>query len=133
MSRLLVRPLLGAVLAGGQSVRFGRPKWCEPVGGVPMALRAAAALAPHASVVVLVAPPPFPAALGLEVIPDEAGGGGPLAGLVAALTRAHERGASGCLVLACDLPLVDADLVGALVEAWSGEEVVAPEREGRLQ
>ena len=126
-------PLLGGVLAGGQSTRFGRPKWSEPVAGVPMALRAAAALVPHTREVVLIAPGPVYPDMGLPVLPDAPGGGGPLAGLVAALERALAHGDRGCLVLACDLPLVGADLVGALVEAWEGEHVVAPERRGRLQ
>jgi len=98
-----------------------------------MALRAAAALAPHSAEVVLVAPASFSATLGLEWVPDAPGGQGPLAGVVAALERAQRCAAHGCLVLACDLPLVDADLVGALVDAWSEEDVVAPERAGRLQ
>jgi molybdopterin-guanine dinucleotide biosynthesis protein A len=121
------------VLTGGQSTRFGRPKWSEPLGGIPMALRAAAALSAHAREVVLVSSTSAPVALGLPVVADAAGGGGPLAGLVALLERAREAGDRGCLVLACDLPLVDADLVGLLVDVWSGEDVVAPERGGRLQ
>jgi molybdenum cofactor guanylyltransferase len=128
-----VPALLGAVLTGGQSTRFGRPKWGEPLGGVPMALRAVAALSPHAREVVLVSPASDQPQLGLPVLADAEGGGGPVAGLVAALDRAASRGHGGCLVLACDLPLVDADLVGRLVEAWAGEDVVAPERHGRLQ
>lgn len=125
--------LVGAVLAGGQSARFGRPKWREPLAGAPMATWAARALAPHAAEVVVVAPAPLAIELGLDVVGDVPGGGGPLAGLVAALEHARSRGAAGSLVLACDLPLVDAGLVGALVRAWSGEAVVAPERSGRLQ
>jgi molybdopterin-guanine dinucleotide biosynthesis protein A len=121
------------VLAGGQSTRLGRPKWSEPLGGVPLALRAAAALAPHTSEVVLVAPRPLASELGLTFLADARGGGGPLAGLVAALEHAETRGAPGCLVLACDLPLVDADLMGTLVDAWDAEDLVVPERAGRLQ
>jgi molybdenum cofactor guanylyltransferase len=124
---------LGAVLAGGQSVRLGRPKWREPVGEVPMAGRSAAALAPHAREVVLVAGDPAIAALGFPVLADAPGQPGPLGGLVAALERGRAAGDAACLVLACDLPLVDADLVGAIVDAWDGEDVVAPERAGRLQ
>ena len=124
---------LGAVLAGGQSTRFGRPKWSEPLAGVPMARRAAAALAPHAREVVLVGAAGDASGLGLPLVPDAPGGGGPLAGLVSALERAERAGDRGCLMVACDLPLVDADLVGLLVQAWDGEDLVAPERGGRLQ
>jgi molybdopterin-guanine dinucleotide biosynthesis protein A len=98
-----------------------------------MALRAASALTPHAREVVLVAPAGGRTELDLPVIPDAPGGAGPLAGVVAALERAESRGDAGCLVLACDLPLVDAELVRSLVDAWGVEDVVAPERRGRLQ
>ena len=124
---------LGAVLVGGQSTRFGRPKWSEPLAGVPMAQRAAAALAPHAREVVLVGAGADAGGLGLLLLPDAPGGAGPLAGLVGALERAERAGDRGCLMVACDLPLVDADLVGLLLEAWDGEDLVAPERGGRLQ
>jgi molybdopterin-guanine dinucleotide biosynthesis protein A len=128
-----VRSLLGGVLAGGQSTRFGRPKGSEPLAGIPMALRAASALAPHVREVVLISSALDQPTLDLPVVPDAPGGGGPLGGLVAALGHAESRGDRGCLVLACDLPLVDAELIGTLVEAWGGEDVVAPERGGRLQ
>ena len=125
--------LLGAVLAGGRSTRLGRPKWREPLGGVPMALRAAAALTPHVREVVLLAPDADPGVLGLPVVSDAPGGGGPLAGLVAALEYAAVRGDRGVLALACDLPLVDDGLLGVLVAAWGTEDLVAPEQAGRIQ
>lgn len=125
--------LLGAVLAGGKSTRLGRPKWLEPLGGVPMALRAAAALTPHVREVVLLARDADPAALGLPVVSDNPGGEGPLAGLVAALEYAAGCGDGGVLVVACDLPLVDGGLLGTLVSSWAGEDVVAPVQAGRIQ
>jgi molybdopterin-guanine dinucleotide biosynthesis protein A len=112
---------------------MGRPKWLEPVGGIPMALRATAALTPHVREVVLLAPDQDSGALGLPVVADAAGGGGPLAGLVAALEYAVASGDRGVLALACDLPLVDSGLLGALVSFWAGEDIVAPEHAGRIQ
>lgn len=133
MSGTPVRTLLGAVLAGGRSTRLGRPKWSEPLVGLPMALRAAAALAPHARAVVTVAPTAAVAALGLEVVTDAPGGSGPLAGLVGALEHAAAAKDAACLVLACDFPLVDPGMIGSLIGAWAGEDVVAPLDGGRLQ
>ena len=112
---------------------MGRPKWREPVGGIPMALRAAEALTPHVREVVLLAPDQDSGALGLPVVADAARGVGPLAGLVAALECAVASGDRGVLALACDLPLVDSGLLGALVSAWAGEDLVAPEHAGRVQ
>ncbi len=48
------------------------------------------------------------AEVGRPVIHDVAEGAGPLAGLLAALERADELGATGVIALACDMPLVGA-------------------------
>jgi len=125
--------LFGAVLAGGQSTRLGRPKWRESVGGMPMAVRAAVALAPLARSVAVVSSDPAVGELGLPLLADAPGGAGPAAGLVAALEYARDRGLTGVLVLACDLPLVDEGMIGALVEAWTDEDVLAVEADGRMQ
>ncbi|MSR36967.1 MAG: molybdenum cofactor guanylyltransferase [Gemmatimonadetes bacterium] len=125
--------LFGAVLVGGRSSRMGRPKWREQVGGIPMAVRAAAALEPHAREIATVAPDDRPRLPGTSVLLDAMPGRGPLSALVAVLERARQRGDAGALVLACDLPLVDAALIGTLVDAWAGEDVVAPTWRGQLQ
>lgn len=64
-------PLLGGLLVGGGSRRMGRPKALIEVGGISLAERAAAALAPHVERVVLLGGGPVPAALaGLERLAD---------------------------------------------------------------
>lgn len=54
---------------------------------------------------------------GRPVIHDVAEGAGPLAGLLAALERAHELGAAGVVALACDMPLVERGEIEPLLEA----------------
>lgn len=119
-------PPLGAVLVGGGSRRYGSPKALAPLGGVPMAVRVARAVGAHGDPVVLVgADEALAAELGFEGIADLRPGAGPLAGLEAALERARALGRDGVLVVACDLPLVTGELLGALLDR--AEE---PEGEG---
>ncbi len=91
-----------------------------------MAVRVVRALRPHADPVVLVgADEALAAELGVQGIADLRPGAGPLAGLEAALERARALGREGALVVACDLPLVTAELFAALL-ARAGE----PSEEG---
>ena len=116
--------LLGVVLAGGGSRRFGRPKALEPVGGRPMAAWAVRALEPHVARVGVAGAVEVGARLGVEARPDLRPGRGPLEGLRTALAWAEEEGRDGVVVLACDLPLVPPALVGVLAEAGPGPAVV---------
>ena len=123
---------MGAVVVGGKSTRFGRAKWSEPVGGVPMVERATTALAPHAREVVALAGSEL-VGIALPVVRDLPGGGGPLAALAAVLQYALDQGDGGALVLACDLPLIDHRFLGALIDAWEGEDLVVPGQAGWIQ
>lgn len=120
------RRLFGVVLAGGASTRFGSPKWLAAVGGEPMGARAVSALAPHVERLAAISGDAAIARLGLEVRTDLERGQGPLGGIRTALAWAAELSLDGVVVLACDLPLVSADLVGVLVGDWDDEEAVAP-------
>lgn len=101
--------LVGVVLAGGQSRRFGRPKTEVSLGGVTLLQRARRSLSPLCSRVVVGRPPE---------LADLRPGMGPLGGIEAALAWADGLGAEGVFVLACDLPVVDAATVARLVAAW---------------
>lgn len=122
--------LLGAVLAGGESRRFGSDKTAARVGGVRMLQRAVDALADACDEVVVVssrdATPEGP----WRVVPDLRPGRGPLAGIETALVEAEGKGLGGVFVLAADLPLVDPDVVRAVVEGATRGEAIAPERPG---
>ena len=74
--------------------------------------------------VVLVGRDPRYDALRLQVVQDEPGGIGPLGGLIGLLGHAGDRLA---VAIACDMPFVDAPLVGRLLGALPAP-VVAPRR-----
>lgn len=70
---------------------------------------------------------------GLEVVREDPPYAGPLAGIVAGWRALSARGHTGpVLVLACDLPLVEADLL-SLLASWPGGGSVVPVVDGRRQ
>lgn len=105
----------GAVLAGGESTRYGAPKALATVGGMRIVDRVVAALRAVALDVVLSANEPgLFAELGLPTYPDERPDLGPLGGIYTALLRAREAGRPGILAVACDMPFPSVELLALL-------------------
>src|SRR5258707_10256668 len=84
--------VLGYVLAGGGSTRFGRDKALVEIDGAPMLLRMRALLAEITKQVSVIAAPHKYAALGVVGIGDRWEGEGPLAGIITALLTTKETG-----------------------------------------
>ena len=125
--------LMGVVLGGGRSHRFGSPKAHAPVGGVPLAARSRNALSEVVGRVVLVAgDAELAEALTLEDRPDRTPGLGPVGGLSTALHWARDEGFDGVLLLACDLPLVPPNLLRAIADRFDGSCAIIPESPGPL-
>lgn len=101
--------ILGAILAGGRSNRFGSDKaLARMADGRTLIDHAMAGLAPHVATVVI---------CGREGgLPDRpAPDMGPLGGLNAALHHALDHGFAGVLTTGCDMPLYPAALPAALI------------------
>jgi len=104
--------ILGAVLAGGRSSRFGSDKAQAMLEGARLLDHAVAAVAPFcARVVVCGRDDPRHATLADRPAP----GLGPLGGLNAALHLAQADGFDGVLVTGCDMPRFPAELARALI------------------
>ena len=125
------RPL-GVILAGGRNVRFGgRPKALEDVGGRRIIERAAAALQPLCTDVVLIANDAETyGGLGLETRPDGREAAGPVGGLREAIAWARERDLPGALVVACDMPFVSTRLLDTLWQMSAQADAAVPESDG---
>ena len=123
---------IGLVLAGGVGRRLGRTKGDLQLDGKPLALRAAEALDPVCrGVVISVRPGASNPAPGYALIEDNPPAGrGPLAGIHAALLASA---GADLLVLACDYPRVQSELLRRLAEARSTEYdvVLCRESNGR--
>ena len=111
--------LLGAVLAGGGSRRFGSPKALARLHGAPLWRVAARRLGGVCDdVVAIVNDGEVARAVGLGTIPDRVRPAGPLAGIDAALAHALRGGHDAALVLAVDMPWVTEAALRRLADAW---------------
>lgn len=114
--------LLGAVLAGGASRRFGSDKAQALFGGTPLLDHAIAALAPQVAALVVVGRD-WPNQGCIDDLP--AAGLGPLGGLCGALVHARRHGFDAVLCVPCDTIGLPPDLA---VRLLPGPAVAAGQR-----
>ena len=103
--------LLGAILAGGGSTRFGSDKALALLDGRPLVGHVRDRLGPQVAAMV-VCGRPLAGLAGLDDWP--APGLGPLGGLAAALRHAAAHGFDAVLSVPCDAPRLPADLAARL-------------------
>ena len=118
----------GIVLAGGLSRRLGRDKALEPFDGKPLIRRVIESIAPLAEeTVVVVADAARGEALPLEggerVAVDLYPGGGSLGGIFSGLAAAENRWG---LVVACDMPFLNRQLIQHMLSLREGWDAVVP-------
>tara|TARA_B110000014_G_C20106460_1_gene581941 strand:+ start:1311 stop:1946 length:636 start_codon:yes stop_codon:yes gene_type:complete len=117
----------GIVLAGGKSRRFGTSKTLAEVGGLPMATRAVAVLKRAGlSVGVISSEDGLNEVLGVEVRADVEPEKGPVGGLLTALEWSKQIRRSGVFLLGCDMPLMSAKVVRALLSMRGDHSAVIP-------
>jgi molybdopterin-guanine dinucleotide biosynthesis protein A len=118
----------GIVLAGGKSTRLGRDKASELLLGVSLLQRAVSALQTVVSKIVVVKAvgqqlPAVESKIPLLVVEDAYPGTGPLGGIYTGLTAMT---AEAGLVVACDMPLLQPDLLHGLRGFSPGSDAVVP-------
>jgi molybdopterin-guanine dinucleotide biosynthesis protein A len=135
----------GVIVAGGRSTRFGpTDKAVAKFDGVPLVRRVADALAAADAIDTLVvncraeqAPRlrecVTDVALPTRIAVDTRPGNGPVAGMYRGLGAALNEGNDAAFVAACDLPFLDPDLVGALLDLLSAQAAAVPRIDGHPQ
>jgi molybdenum cofactor guanylyltransferase len=129
--------VVGLVLAGGRSVRFGGEKAVALLEGRPLLAWAAERLRSVCGNVAINVRPGTEAEavtknLGLATLYDTAGDAeGPLAGVKVGLIWAEEQGARTLAVSPCDAPLLPDDLYVRLLERAVVGAAMAETSEGR--
>lgn len=119
------------ILAGGKSRRMGRDKSQLILQGETLVERITRRLAALSDDLILVANAPEPlAGSGVRQIGDVLPGGGALSGLHAGLTVARYEYA---LVVACDMPFLNLNLLRHMAGLVSGYAVVVPRWQGELE
>lgn len=105
------RHILGAVIAGGQSSRFGSDKALAMLDGHPLIAHVLSTLSAQTDEVVVCGR----ASAGYASLPDYPSAGlGPLGGIAAALRHAASCGFDAVATSACDTPHLPRDLVERL-------------------
>lgn len=124
--------ILVVILAGGEGRRMGGNKPLRTLAGETLIARAAALARQWSNDVRLALRTGEEVGnVGMEVLLDEPGMEGPLAGLASGLREARAGGHSHLLTLPCDMPFLPADLAKRLAAA-SRKEVVLAASEGQL-
>ncbi|KYH38819.1 MAG: molybdopterin-guanine dinucleotide biosynthesis protein A [Candidatus Bathyarchaeota archaeon B23] len=121
--------MAAVILAGGGGERLGRPKPLVELGGRPLIAYALEAALEVVDEVVVVASKGTSTVLrgmlprGVEVVEDLEGGRGPLMGLYTGLRAV---GVHYALVLPCDSPLLNIDVLRYLLERAEGFDAAVP-------
>lgn len=126
-------PFSLAIIAGGQSRRMGRDKAFVELGGKALIERVIARSANlgQSETILITNKPAQYAHLGLRMFGDILRDKGSLGGIYTALTRAKSP---DVLVLACDMPFVNTDLLQYMVEQCRDEfDIVVPTVDGYPQ
>lgn len=127
--------LVGVLLAGGASSRFGTNKLAALIDGSPIGLRAARTLAAVMDEIVVVIPPDRPSTQGLfegefplSVCPDAHAG----IGCSIAHGVRETFTADGWLIALADMPLIGIETIAAVKSALSSRStIVRPRTRGR--
>jgi molybdopterin-guanine dinucleotide biosynthesis protein A len=116
------------ILAGGQGRRLGREKAWVELGGKSLLQRAISNLEfLNSEIIIVKAPegklPPVSVGVNLKVVQDSVGGKGPLAGILSGLVNSKY-----CynLIVACDMALMNKDVVKYMLSIAKGYDAVVP-------
>jgi molybdopterin-guanine dinucleotide biosynthesis protein A len=121
--------MVGAVLAGGLSRRMGEPKAVVELAGRPLVARVVSTVGSAGLEPIVVAKPDSPLPpLDCRVLSEPSEPRHPLTGLLAALRASAGR---GVITIACDMPLVPANLLRWLAQIEA--PVAVCEVGGRLE
>jgi molybdopterin-guanine dinucleotide biosynthesis protein A len=118
-------PVAGVMLAGGRASRMGgRDKAFAAVGGEPIAVRTIRLFRElFPQVMIATNRPERFRTLGVETVVDRVPGGGPLAGIHAAMLASRWP---HIFVAACDMPGLDADVIRFLLRRIGRADAVVP-------
>ena len=105
--------ITGIILAGGKSSRMGTDKGFLEYNGKRFTQHAIDALTPHVNTIIIVSDNPDYDVFKLKRIPDLIKNSGPLAGLYSGLSASQT---DYNIVLSCDIPLVNSNIIEALAK-----------------
>lgn len=123
--------MTSVVLAGGRSVRLGRDKALVELAGRSLIERVIDRVSTLGNEVIVVASRANSLPdLGVRKVADVYPNKGPLGGIYSGLKAAHTH---HCLVVGCDMPLLNLALLGHLMCLAPGFDIVVPRVGGNLE
>jgi len=120
--------LTGIILAGGKSSRMGEDKGLMLIDGQPMIQSVINILSPLVSDIIIVANNKLYEQFGYPVYEDLIKDQGPLAGIYTGLKFSKTI---KNVVLSCDVPFINEDVLQLLIEECGNVDVVIPEKNNR--
>lgn len=120
-----------AIQAGGRSSRMGRDKALIPLGGRRLIEHAIERLQGMSDDLFITSNHPHTLNdLNIRLVPDQYPGRGALFGLGTALQAARH---DDVLVVACDMPFIQPDLIEHMMTLCGRADVIVPELDGRFE
>jgi molybdenum cofactor guanylyltransferase len=116
----------GIILAGGKSLRFGRNKAIEKIAGTTLVERVIRRLSVITHEIILVTnedSKQFAEFNFVDVVTDILPAKGPLGGIYTGLSSSHSV---ANIVVACDMPFLNTELLGHMVNLLHGFDAVIP-------
>ena len=121
--------ITGIILAGGQSLRMGTDKGLLDLNGKAFITYSMEALSPFVSKIMIISDQNAYDVFNVERVEDIIKDSGPLAGIFTGLNKSKT---TYNLVLSCDIPLVQSNVLKMLIEAQDGnQDIVQIESNGR--
>ena len=120
------------ILAGGKNLRLGRIKALEIIGGKSLIERVIERLTPISSRILIVTSlehSDFPAGGDVEILTDLYPGQGPLVGIYTGLMASRS---SHSIVVACDMPFLNTELLDHMLGQTTDYDAVVPRLETGL-
>jgi len=120
--------LTGIILAGGKSLRMGQDKGLMSLNGKPMIQYVIDTIQPLVNEIIIIANQKEYQTFGFPVYEDDLKEQGPLAAICTGLKFSKTQ---KNLILSCDVPFINEELLNLLIKNSEDAAVVIPEQNGR--
>ncbi|MDP1744959.1 MAG: molybdenum cofactor guanylyltransferase [Bacteroidota bacterium] len=127
---MIKKNITGIILAGGKSSRMGSDKGIVNLNEKKFIEHILAAVLPNVNEVLIIANNDNYNNLGYKVIKDKIKDCGPLGGIYTGLMNSKTE---NNIVVSCDIPFINSDLVKYIIENTSNADITVPVYKGNIE
>lgn len=124
------KKITGIILAGGKSSRMGSDKGIVNLNGKKFIEHILEAVLPNVNEVLIIANNDNFNNLGYKVIKDKIKDCGPLGGIYTGLMNSQTE---NNIVVSCDIPFINSDLIKYIIENTSNADITVPVYKGNIE